>query len=142
MPAPAIRLAVLVGIRYKLQPASILSDNSHSREAIMLRRTLLSALASLFCFGVSTMAGGEQPAAGLGAAASTTLKKTLEAGLKARRPQEFAFLARVADKVEDGTLPRSLVEGTFFWARRQGRYPFVYFEAGLRLRARRIGVIL
>jgi hypothetical protein len=108
----------------------------------MLRRTLLSALASFFCFGVSAAAGAEQPTASLGKAASTTFKKTLEAGLKARRPQEFAFLGRVADKLEDGSWPRSLVESTSFWARRQGRYPFVYFEADLRRRAGRIGVIL
>jgi hypothetical protein len=108
----------------------------------MLRRSLLSAIASLFCFGIPDASAQEQTKPGLGAAAAATLKKTLEAGLKARRPQEFAFLALVAAKVEDGTLPRSLVESTFFWARRQGRYPFVYFEAGLRARARRIGVRL
>ncbi|MEX2141288.1 MAG: hypothetical protein WD894_18630 [Pirellulales bacterium] len=108
----------------------------------MLRRAMLSALASLFCFGIRGVSGQEQTSSGLGKAAGTTLKKTLEAGLRARRPQEFAFLALVATKVEDGTLPRSLVESTFFWARRQGRYPVVYFEAGLRARAKRIGVVL
>ena len=108
----------------------------------MLRRAMLAALASIFCFGIRTGSGQEQTSAGLGKAASTTLKKTLEAGLRARRPQEFAFLARVAALVEDGTLPRSLVESTFFWARRKGRYPLVYFEAGLRLRAKRIGIVL
>jgi hypothetical protein len=108
----------------------------------MLRRTLLSAIASLFWFGVSDTSRADESSPGLGNAASTTLKKTLEAGLRARRPQEFAFLAIVAAKVEDGTLPRSLVESTFFWARRQGRYPFVYFQAGLRERAKRIGVVL
>jgi hypothetical protein len=108
----------------------------------MLRRTVLAAIASLFWFGVSKASGQEPSSAALGKGASITLKQTLEAGLKARRPQEFAFLAMVAAKVEDGTLPRSLVESTFFWARRQGRYPFVYFEAGLRARAKRIGVVL
>ena len=108
----------------------------------MLRGCVLAAIASLFCFGIRTGSAEEQTSAGLGKAASTTLKKTLEAGLRARRPQEFAFLALVAQRVQDGTLPRSLVESTFFWARRQGRYPFVYFEAGLRSRAKRIGVVL
>jgi hypothetical protein len=96
----------------------------------------------LFCFGIGPALAEEQTSEGLGKAASTTLKKTLEAGLKARRPSEFAFLALVVSKVDDGTLPRSLVESTFFWARRQGRYPYVYFESGLRSRARRIGVRL
>ena len=108
----------------------------------MLRRTVLSAIASLFCFGIRIVSGEEQSSAALGKAASTTLKKTLETGLKARRPQEFAFLATVATKVADGTLPRSLVESTFFWARRQGRYSYVYFEAGLRARAKRVGILL
>jgi hypothetical protein len=108
----------------------------------MLRRTMLSFLTSLFWFGASDATVNAQSSPGLGKAAATTLKKTLESGLRARRPQEFAFLALVASKVEDGTLPRSLVESTFFWARRQGRYPFVYFEAGLRTRAKRIGVLL
>jgi hypothetical protein len=112
------------------------------QEMPMLRRTLFSAIASLFWFGISTASGAQQTSPALGKAASTTLKQTLEAGLKARRPQEFAFLATVAAKVEDGTLPRSLVESTFFWARRQGRYPFIYFQAGLRERAKRIGVVL
>ena len=108
----------------------------------MLRRTVLAAIASFFCFGTSTASAEEQSSVVLGKAASASLKKTLEAGLKARRPQEFAFLATVAQKVEDGALPRSLVESTFFWARRQGRYPFVYFESGLRSRAKRLGIVL
>ena len=108
----------------------------------MLRRAMLAALASLFCFGTRVLPAQGQTSSGLGKAAGTTFKKTLEAGLRARRPQEFAFIASVVAKVEDGTLPRSLVESTFFWARRQGRYPVVYFEAGLRLRAKRIGVVL
>jgi hypothetical protein len=108
----------------------------------MLRRTLLSALASVLCFGIGRGAAQEQSPSPLGTAASTSLRKTLEAGLKARRPQEFAFLALVAERVDEGTLPRSLVESTFFWARRQGRYPFVYFQSGLRSRAKRLGIIL
>jgi hypothetical protein len=161
-PASDVRLAALAVIRYKSQRRSagparfgvILSEakalggasqmlrcaqrdscrlRTLSTGLPMLRRTVLAAIASLFWFGMSSA---------LGTAASTTLKKTLEAGLRARRPQEFAFLAMVAAKVDEGTLPRSLVESTFFWARRQGRYPFVYFEAGLRVRAKRIGVVL
>jgi hypothetical protein len=170
-PASDVRLAALAVIRYKSQrrradPARfgvILSEakalggasqmlrcaqrdscrlRTLSTGLPMLRRTVLAAIASLFWFGISKSSGAEQTSSALGTAASTTLKKTLEAGLRARRPQEFAFLALVAAKVDEGTLPRSLVESTFFWARRQGRYPFVYFEAGLRVRAKRIGVVL
>ena len=108
----------------------------------MRRRTLLAAITALLCFGKSTASGQDQTAPALGKAASTSLRKTLEAGLKARRPQEFAFLALVARRVDEGVLPRSLVESTFFWARRQGRTPFVYFQSGIRLRAKRLGVEL
>jgi len=70
------------------------------------------------------------------------LKVTLEKGLKARRPQEFAFLKLVVHRVEDGTLPLPLVESTFLWARKQRPYPYMYFERGLKVRAKRIGVAL
>ncbi len=70
------------------------------------------------------------------------LKKTLGEVLRARRPEEFAFIDKVGDLVEDGTLPRSLVESTFLWARKKPRHPFQYFEQGLRVRAKKIGVDL
>ena len=70
------------------------------------------------------------------------LKTTLEKGLKARRPVEFAFLADVAARVEDGRLPKRLVDSTFLWARQKHDYPFPYFERGLKLRARRLGIAL
>lgn len=70
------------------------------------------------------------------------LKKTLGEVLRARRPEEFAFLDRVMELVEDGTLPRSLVVSTFNWARKKPKHPFQYFEQGLRVRAKKIGVDL
>jgi hypothetical protein len=72
---------------------------------------------------------------------SASLKDQLEKGLKARRPQEFAFIARVVTLVEQGILPRTLVDSTFLWAR-SARHPFQYFERGLRVRARRLGIPL
>ncbi len=56
-----------------------------------------------------------------------------------RRPQEFAFVNSVAAKVEGGLLPRSIVDSTFFWARRQLPYPYVHFEFGLKQRAKKLG---
>ena len=69
-----------------------------------------------------------------------TLQKQLETGLKARRPQEFAFIKRVVQMVEHNQLPRQLVEETFVWARKKKRYPYVYFERALRVRASNIGI--
>jgi hypothetical protein len=70
------------------------------------------------------------------------LKKTLNEVLRARREEEFAFVDRVMNLVKNGTLPRSVVVSTFNWARKKPRYPFQYFEHGLRERAKQIGVHL
>ncbi len=77
-----------------------------------------------------------------GTASTPSLKETLEKGLKARRPEEFAFIATVVRKVERGVLPRSLVESTFLWARGKDTHPFQYFQQGLRVRAEKMGVVL
>ena len=67
----------------------------------------------------------------------SSLKDTLEKGLKARRPEEFAFIAKVIDLVEQGKLTEKLVRGTFRWAQRQDDHkPFPYFERAIKLRAK------
>ncbi|MFV1968357.1 MAG: hypothetical protein ACC628_23270 [Pirellulaceae bacterium] len=73
------------------------------------------------------------------------LREQLEDGLKARRPLEFRFIARVVTLVDTNRLPLPLVLGTFQWARRRAglnKYPYPYFEWALRIRAARIGVRL
>jgi hypothetical protein len=71
-----------------------------------------------------------------------SLKTTLEKGLKARRPVEFAFIADVAARVEAGTLPRSLVNTTFLWAKKKQPFPFPYFQQALKVRAKQAGITL
>jgi hypothetical protein len=68
------------------------------------------------------------------------LRETLEKGLQARRPEEFEFIRRVVQQVDDGTLPMDLVRGTFDWARRKRPFPFPYFERALKLRAAKLGI--
>jgi len=70
------------------------------------------------------------------------LKSQLESELKARRPVEFAFIARVVELVEKGRLPYGLVYGTFLYARQKQPRPFVYFERAMRTRAAEIGVAI
>jgi hypothetical protein len=70
----------------------------------------------------------------------SSLKDTLEKGLKARRPEEFSFVRRVVLLVDTGRLPRSVVESTFLWARAKEDYPFQYFQMGLTLRAKKLGI--
>ncbi|HXT61248.1 MAG TPA: hypothetical protein VN699_21585 [Pirellulales bacterium] len=69
-----------------------------------------------------------------------SLKVQLEKGLRAMRPQDFEFLAVVLQQVDDGELPRDLVDQAFLWARRQRSFRVQYFEKVLRLLAKRQGV--
>lgn len=72
-----------------------------------------------------------------------TLKESLKAGLKCRRPVEFEFIDKVVAFVEAGKLPQDLVLNTFDWARKQRQdIPFPYFQQALILRAGKIGVSL
>jgi hypothetical protein len=87
---------------------------------------------------VVQVASGSDPVAPGG----PDLKTTLEKGLRARRPVEFAFIAQVMELVDDGTLPRSVVESTFLWARKKRPYPYPFFEQGLKERAKKLGISL
>jgi hypothetical protein len=71
-----------------------------------------------------------------------SLQTALEKGLRARRPVEFAFIASVVQMVDDGTLPQSVVQTSFLWARKKRPYPFVYFRQSLKVQAQQIGVDL
>jgi len=71
------------------------------------------------------------------------LKDQLEKGLKARRDEEFRFIATVVTMVDSKRLPLDLVQSTFLWARKKAkykRYPFPYFEQALRQRANDLGI--
>ena len=78
-----------------------------------------------------------------GAGEVPTLKETLDKGLKARLPSEFAFIRRVVELVDNKTLSRKTVLSTFTWARRQSdKMPFPYFQFALRTQAKKAGVQL
>lgn len=73
----------------------------------------------------------------------TDLKQQLEKGLRARRDSEFEFIALIVTMVDNNQLPLDLVKSTFLWARKKAlktRYPFPYFERGLRVRAAKQGI--
>lgn len=74
-----------------------------------------------------------------------TLKDQLEKGLKARFPQEFAFINTVVTMVDNGQLPRDLVLSTFLWVRNNKyhkKYMVPYFERILRARAAERGITI
>jgi hypothetical protein len=79
-----------------------------------------------------------------------SLHDQLTTGLYAVTKSDRAFIDKVVLLVEEGKLPPSLVDGTFFWARARAAHrsptrrlrPMVYFQPALAARARRIGVNL
>ena len=74
----------------------------------------------------------------------------LRVGLKAVTKEDLAFINLVVLRVNEGKLPRELVDSTFLWARNRykshnGNHrlrPMVYFKPGLTARAKKIGVLL
>ncbi len=79
-----------------------------------------------------------------------TLEDQLKTGLRAFTKADFTFIDKVVLLVEQGKLPRRMVDGTFLWSRdRAARRsynrrlrPMVYFRPALMARAKRIGVVL
>jgi hypothetical protein len=57
-------------------------------------------------------------------------------------PQEQGFIDYVVARVDKGTLPLSMVQSTFLWARKKPRKKFYYFKQGLILRAADRGIKL
>lgn len=71
------------------------------------------------------------------------LEETLKFSLKCRRPEEFAFVTLVVQKVQQKQITRELVLSTLQWAvERRPEFPFPYFQAGIKKRAAAIGVQL
>ncbi len=80
-------------------------------------------------------------------AEQANLNETLRYVLRCRRPQEFAFVDLVTDKVQQKQLPVEMVLSMMKWAVERARergtkIPFPYFQEGLRRRAKEIGVDL
>jgi hypothetical protein len=79
-----------------------------------------------------------------------TLRDQLTTGLRAFTKRDFAFIDQVVILVEQGKLPRRVVDGTFLWSRdRAARRsynrrlrPMVYFRPALVARSQRIGLKL
>jgi hypothetical protein len=74
----------------------------------------------------------------------------LRVGLKAKTKEDIAFLQLVVLRVNEGKLPRRMVDATFLWARNRykGRpanhrlRPIVYFKPALSIQAKKVGVAL
>ena len=114
------------------------------RKSLMSRPTsTLTILVLSVCMSAGPLTAGTPSTRCVGAGArKANLQQTLEKGLQARRPEEFAFIREVVDLVEQGRLTDKLVRSTFQWARRRHTYPMPYFERALRIQARRLGVVI
>lgn len=76
-----------------------------------------------------------------------TLEQFVAGRLLVVKPEDAAFIDKVAARVRRGDLPESVVRGTCEWAaeralRRGITYPFPYFRTALTAKARRLGVTL
>jgi hypothetical protein len=78
------------------------------------------------------------------------LKEQLMLGLKATTKADKEFINLVVQKVEQGALPRPLVDSTFLWARERANRkspsrslrPMVYFRPALAARAKMMHLTL
>jgi hypothetical protein len=62
--------------------------------------------------------------------------------LRPDRPSDRDYLTYVAALLDQGQLPRHLVESTFLWARQKPRHKSQYFKQALIVRADAIGIHL
>jgi hypothetical protein len=73
----------------------------------------------------------------------TPLIDQLRLGLRTNQASQVDFLKLVVKKVEDGEISQAMVNTVYKWAiSRNDRYPFPYFQVGLKELAKRRGVSL
>jgi hypothetical protein len=106
-----------------------------------LRLTFLLLLLAVFV-GLSAAGLSSAQVVSDGSAVTVTLREQLIFGLLARTPDDRAFVEKVVGLVNDGTLPQSLVQSTFLWARYKKPYPMPFFQQALKLRAQAVGIRL
>jgi hypothetical protein len=126
-----------------IDAGDVTMPNSHRFSLVALATFALGlgfTLAALAQSGASPAVSGQMVE--IDSASGGTYYEVLSAGLKCRRPSEFAFVKSVAAKVETGVLPRNLVDSTYFWARRHPPYPYIQFEFALKTRAKKMGISL
>jgi hypothetical protein len=149
---PPIQLVANVRFRYKSPPLGAFArrgpstafHNPHpfgSPVMTLVRASLIVALVLLIAAPWSAFSVGQSPKVppSIGNTKLLDMKGQLEKGLKARRPVEFEYISNVVTMVENGTLPRTLVDTTFGYARKQRR-PLQYFEFALQVRAKKAGI--
>ena len=115
-----------------------------SRRRFVLQLAAVPLVAAPLAFGLAAAAQGAAPkASGSGGSSKYNLQKQLETGLKARRDSDFQYIANIVGRVENGTLPRRIVDQAFLYSRaRSPNYPLIYFQTTIKLLAKKAGVNL
>jgi hypothetical protein len=104
-------------------------------------RFVAAALFFLAPAAAHSVAPDERDAATEEGKVEVTLEDRLSTGLKARRPEDVAFVEHVAEMVRAGRLPAKVVDSTYLWAiRRRQAHPFPAFQKAIRLQADRLGI--
>lgn len=114
--------------------------NKMKRKLALLVTLLATALLGRALLGVSASAGDPPALSSGGVSTKLDLKGQLSRGLRARRPVEFQYIDSVVAMVDSGTLPRSLVDSTFIYARQQNTQQLQHFQFALQSRAKKIGI--
>ncbi len=114
-----------------------------------LQKTLVGVLALFLICVCPTVAHAQTPAApDVTEGRKLPLREQLNLGLKTTTKADKEFIDKVVLKVEQGVLPRPLVDSTFLWARERANArsasrslrPIVYFRPALIARAKKMNL--
>ncbi len=113
-------------------------------------RTVLLPILALASILPASLAVGQQTSGTNNQGRQLSLADQLRVGLKVKTKGDKGFIAAVVQAVEEGRLPRSLVDSTFLWARKRAKRksntrelrPIVYFQPALVLRAKKLSLNL
>jgi hypothetical protein len=115
---------------------------------IARRRWLLTVIASAFALLPGRRLAAQQgnsvnSAERLGSQNIAPLADQLNKGLRAVTPEQKQFVQVVVAYVEQGQVPRAMVNLVYRWAlERNATVPFPYFEYAMRALSKRRGVVL
>jgi hypothetical protein len=135
------------------------ADNHENLSRRRRWRCATGGAALLVALGIAalvTSAGAQQPTTAtpttriLRPGERLSLYDQLRIGLKAVTKADMEFIDRVVLRVNEGVLPRKLVDAVFLWARNryktrpsQSRLrPIVYFQPALEAQAKKLGVTI
>jgi hypothetical protein len=111
--------------------------------ALSRRRFVRQLAVASVVLAAANVRAAAPSSSGSGGSAKYNLQKQLETGLKARRDSDFRYIANIVAKVENGTLPRRIVDQAFLYSRAKNpQYPLIYFQFSIKELSKKAGVTL